>query len=89
MISLLFIIFFIFILFRILKLFICQHFSLNMMIFRLNRDTKASALSRNEIDKFVRKSRVKKKDKDKISALRDSSMRDSRSSRDFVSESEF
>jgi hypothetical protein len=60
-----------------------------MMIFRLNRDTKASALSRNEIDKFVRKSRVKKKDKDKISALRDSSMRDSRSSRDFVSESEF
>jgi hypothetical protein len=55
---------------------------------RLNRDTKASASSRNEIDKFVRKSRVKKKDKDKISALRDSSMRDPRSSRDSVSEPE-
>jgi hypothetical protein len=55
---------------------------------RFNRDTKASASSRNEIDKFVRKSRVKKKDKDKISAFRDSSMRDSRSSRDLVFESE-
>jgi hypothetical protein len=55
---------------------------------QLNRDTKAFALSRNEIDKLVRKSRVKKKDKDKISAFRDSSMRDSRSSRDFVLESE-
>jgi hypothetical protein len=55
---------------------------------RLNRDAKASASSRNEIDKFVRKSRVKKKDKDKISALRDSSMRDPRSSRDSVSEPE-
>jgi hypothetical protein len=55
---------------------------------QLNRDVKASALFRNEIDKFVRKSRVKKKNKDKISALRDSSMRDSRSSRDSVSESE-
>jgi hypothetical protein len=59
-----------------------------MMILRLNRDTKASALSRNEIDKFVRKSRVKKRDKDKISASRDSSIRDSRSSRDSVPESE-
>jgi hypothetical protein len=59
-----------------------------MMILRFNRDTKASAFFRNEIDKFVRKSRVKKKDKDKISALLDSSMRDSRSLRDFVSESE-
>jgi hypothetical protein len=55
---------------------------------RLNRDTKASAFFRNEIDKFVRKSRVKKKDKDKIFALRDSSMRDFRSSRDSVFESE-
>jgi hypothetical protein len=55
---------------------------------RLNRDAKASVLSRNEIDKFVRKSRVKKRDKDKISASRDSSMRDSRSLRDSVSESE-
>jgi hypothetical protein len=60
-----------------------------MMTLRLNRDTKASAFSRNEIDKFVRKSRVKKKDKDKISAFCDSSMRDSRSSRDSVFESEF
>jgi hypothetical protein len=59
-----------------------------MMILRLNRDTKAFASSRNEIDKFVRKSRVKKRNKDKISAFRDSSMRDSRSLRDFVSESE-
>ncbi len=58
------------------------------MILRFNRDTKASALFRNEIDKFVRKSRVKKRDKDKISAFRDSSMRDSRSLRDFVFESE-
>jgi hypothetical protein len=58
------------------------------MILRFNRDTKASAFFRNEIDKFVRKSRVKKKNKDKISALRDSSMRDSRSFRDFVFESE-
>jgi hypothetical protein len=55
---------------------------------RLNHDAKASAFFRNEIDKFVRKSRVKKKDKDKISAFRDSSMRDSRSLRDSVSESE-
>ncbi len=55
---------------------------------RFNRDAKASALFRNEIDKFVRKFRVKKKNKDKISAFRDSSMRDSRSFRDFVSESE-
>jgi hypothetical protein len=59
-----------------------------MMTFRFNRDTKASAFFRNEIDKFVRKSRVKKKNKDKTSAFRDSSMRDSRSSRDSVSESE-
>jgi hypothetical protein len=59
-----------------------------MMILRLNRDTKASALSRNEIDKFVRKSRVKKRNKNKISAFRDSSMRDSRSFRDFVFEFE-
>ncbi len=58
------------------------------MTFRFNRDTKASAFFRNEIDKFVRKSRVKKKNKDKTSAFRDSSMRDSRSSRDSVSESE-
>jgi hypothetical protein len=55
---------------------------------RFNRDTKASAFFRNEINKFVRKFRVKKKDKDKISALRDSSMRDSRSLRDFMFESE-
>jgi hypothetical protein len=55
---------------------------------RLNRDAKASAFFRNEIDKFVRKSRVKKKNKDKTSAFRDSSMRDSQSSRDFVFESE-
>ncbi len=58
------------------------------MILRFNRDTKIFVFFRNEIDKLDRKSRVKKKDKDKISALRDSSMRDSRSSRDFVSESE-
>jgi ABC-type multidrug transport system fused ATPase/permease subunit len=58
------------------------------MIFRFNRDTKASAFFRNEIDKFVRKSRVKKENKDKIFASRDSSMRDSRSFRDFVFESE-
>jgi ABC-type antimicrobial peptide transport system permease subunit len=55
---------------------------------RFNRDTKASAFFRNEIDKFVRKSRVKKRNKNKISALRDSSMRDSRSFRDSVFESE-
>jgi hypothetical protein len=55
---------------------------------RFNRDTKASALFRNEIDKLVRKSRVKKKNKDKISAFRDSSMRDSRSFRDSVFEFE-
>jgi hypothetical protein len=55
---------------------------------RFNRDAKASVFFRNEIDKFVRKSRVKKKDKDKISAFRDSSMRDSRSLRDFMFESE-
>jgi hypothetical protein len=55
---------------------------------RFNRDTKASAFFRNEINKFVRKSRVKKRNKDKISAFRDSSMRDSRSSRDFVFEFE-
>jgi K+-sensing histidine kinase KdpD len=59
-----------------------------MIILRFNRNTKASASFRNEIDKLDRKFRVKKKDKDKISALRDSSMRDSRSSRDFVFESE-
>jgi sensor histidine kinase YesM len=59
-----------------------------MMILRLNRDTKAFAFFRNEIDKFVRKSRVKKRDKDKIFAFRDSSMRDSRLFRDFVFESE-
>ncbi len=58
------------------------------MTFRFNRDTKASAFLRNEIDKLVRKSRVKKKDKNKISAFRDSSMRDSRSSRDSVFEFE-
>jgi hypothetical protein len=55
---------------------------------RFNRDTKASAFFRNEVDKFVRKSRVKRENKNKISAFRDSSMRDSRSLRDFVSESE-
>jgi hypothetical protein len=55
---------------------------------RLNRDTKVSAFFRNEIDKFVRKSCVKKRNKDKILAFRDSSMRDSRSLRDFVFESE-
>jgi hypothetical protein len=55
---------------------------------RFNRDAKASAFSRNEIDKLVRKSRVKKKNKDKISALREQSMRDSRSFRDSVSKSE-
>jgi hypothetical protein len=53
----------------------------------LNRDTKASAFPRNEVDKPDRKSRVKKTDKDKVSALRDSSMRDSKSFRDLVSES--
>jgi hypothetical protein len=41
---------------------------------RFNRDTKASAFSRNEIVKRDRKSRVKKIDKDKIFAFRDSSM---------------
>jgi hypothetical protein len=56
---------------------------------RFYRDAKIFAFSRNEIDKLVRKSRVKKKDKDKISAFRDSSMRDSRSSRDSMFESEF
>jgi hypothetical protein len=55
---------------------------------QFNRDTKTSAFFRNEIDKFVRKSRVKKKNKDKIAALRDSSMRDSQSFRDSVFESE-
>jgi hypothetical protein len=59
-----------------------------MMILQLNHDTKVFVFFRNEIDKLDRKSRVKKKDKDKISAFRDSSMRDSRSSRDFMFESE-
>jgi hypothetical protein len=59
-----------------------------MMIFRFNRDTKAFVFFRNEINKLDRKSRVKKKNKDKISAFHDSSMRDSRSSRDFVFEFE-
>ncbi len=58
------------------------------MIFRFNRDTKAFVFFRNEINKLDRKSRVKKKNKDKISAFRDSSMRDSESSHDFVFESE-
>jgi hypothetical protein len=56
------------------------------MILRLNRDTKIFVFFRNEIDKLDRKSHVKKKDKDKISAFRDLSMRDSRSFRDFVFE---
>jgi hypothetical protein len=55
---------------------------------RFNRDAKTFVSFRNEIDKLVRKSRVKKKNKDKVSAFRDSSMRDSRSFRDFVFESE-
>jgi hypothetical protein len=54
---------------------------------RFNRDTKASASFRDDVVKRDRKSRVKI-DKDKISAFRDSSMRDSRSSRDSVPESE-
>jgi hypothetical protein len=54
---------------------------------RLNRDTKISASFRDDVVKRDRKSRVKI-DKDKISASRDSSMRDSRSSRDFESQSE-
>jgi hypothetical protein len=54
---------------------------------RFNRDTKASVSFRDEIVKRDRKSRVKI-DKNKISASRDSSMRDSRSLRDFVFESE-
>jgi hypothetical protein len=45
-----------------------------MINLRLNRDTKASASLRDEIVKRDRKSRVKKIDKNKISALRDSSM---------------
>jgi hypothetical protein len=53
---------------------------------RLNRDTKASASSRNEIVKLDLKSRVKKIDKDKVLASRDSSM--SKKLRAFVSESE-
>jgi hypothetical protein len=56
---------------------------------RLNRDTKTFAFFRNEIDKLDRKSRVKKTNKDKIAALRNSSMRDCRSLRDSVSEFEF
>jgi hypothetical protein len=59
-----------------------------MMTFRFNRDTKAFIFFRNEIDKFDRKSRIKKKNKNKISAFRDSSMRDFRSFHDFVLESE-
>ncbi len=55
---------------------------------RLNRDIKTFFLSRNEIDKLERKSRVKKIDKDKISEFRDLSMRDSRSFRNLVFESE-
>jgi hypothetical protein len=58
------------------------------MILRFNRDTKTSAFFCNEIDKLVRKSCVKKRNKNKIFAFRDSSMRDSRSFRDFVFESE-
>ncbi len=54
---------------------------------RFKRDTKAFAFSRNEIDKSNRKFRVKKTNKDKVFALRDSSMHDSRSSRDLVFES--
>jgi uncharacterized membrane protein (DUF106 family) len=45
-----------------------------MINLRLNRDTKVFASSRDEIVKHDRKSRVKKIDKNKISALRDSSM---------------
>jgi hypothetical protein len=55
---------------------------------RLNRDTKAFVFFRDEIVKRDRKSRFKI-DKNKTSAFRDSSMRNSRSLRDFVSESEF
>ncbi len=55
---------------------------------RLNRDTKAFVSSRDEIVKRDRKLRVKI-DKNKISASRDSSMRDFRSSRDSVFEFEF
>jgi hypothetical protein len=45
-----------------------------MINLRLNRDTKASAFFRDEIVKRDRKSRVKKIDKNKILAFRDSSM---------------
>ncbi len=51
---------------------------------QFNRYTKIFAFFRNEIDKFDRKSRVKKTNKNKVSAFRESSMRDSRSFRDFV-----
>jgi hypothetical protein len=56
---------------------------------QFHRDTKIFVFFRNEIDKLDRKSRVKKTNKHKISAFRDSSMRDSRSFRDFVFEFEF
>jgi hypothetical protein len=45
-----------------------------MINLRLNRDTKASAFLRDEIVKRDRKFRVKKIDKNKISAFRNSSM---------------
>jgi hypothetical protein len=54
---------------------------------RLNRDTKTFVSFRDEIVKRDRKLRVKI-DKNKISAFRDSSLRDSRSLRDFVFKSE-
>jgi hypothetical protein len=58
-----------------------------MTSLRLNRDTKVSAFFRDDVVKCDRKLRVKI-DKNKISAFRDSSMRDSRSLRDSVFESE-
>ncbi len=85
MISFLFIIFFHFQA-SFLKLFIVSNF-LFMTNLRFNRETKTSAFFRDDVVKRDRKSRVKI-DKNKISAFRDSSMRDSRSSRDSVSESE-
>jgi hypothetical protein len=61
---------------------------LNMMILKFNSTRKFLFFFRNEIDKLDRKSRVKKTNKDKISAFRNSSMRDSRLFRDFIFKSE-
>jgi hypothetical protein len=59
-----------------------------MINLRLNHDTKASASSRDEIVKRDRKSRVKKIDKNKIFALRDSSMSRESFTLEFKSERE-